>query len=130
MTESPRFRENEAKIATPVLYAAWLIAAVMLVFALAEKQPGSFYTLLHWVCCAVFVYSAVTSFQMKRMLWLWIFRLLAIVFNPVFVLPLDRSSWIVAGWLSIGAIVIAAFVFWKVRNPDPLRVAVVLLNRD
>jgi hypothetical protein len=82
----------KAKVSSRVLYALWVIAAVMLVFALAEKQPSSFYTLLRWVCCVVFVYSAVTSFQMKRMLWLWIFGLLAIVFNPVFVLPLDCSS--------------------------------------
>ena len=40
----------------------------MLVFAVAEKQSDSFYTLLRWICCAVFVYSAVASFQMKRII--------------------------------------------------------------
>jgi hypothetical protein len=95
------------------LYIAWLIAAVMLVFAAAEKQPDNFYTILRWVCCAVFVYSAVISFQVKRMLWLAIFAVLAIVFNPIFLLPLDRSAWIVADWLSIGTIVIATFVIRK-----------------
>jgi uncharacterized protein DUF6804 len=95
------------------LYIAWLIAAVMLVFAAAEKQPDNFYTILRWVCCAVFVYSAVISFQVKRMLWLAIFAVLAIVFNPIFPLPLDRSAWIVADWLSIGTMVIATFVIRK-----------------
>ena len=99
-----------------LLYIAWLIAAVMLVFAAAEKQPDSFYTLLRWVCCAVFAYSAVTSFQMKRMLWLWIFGALAVLFNPIFSALQDRSLWIVADWFSIGAVVIAAFVFWKVSK--------------
>jgi hypothetical protein len=96
-----------------LLYIAWLIAAVMLVFAAAEKQPDRFYTLLRWICCAVFAYSAVTSFQMKRVLWLWIFAVLAVLFNPIFPLGLDRTQWIVADWFSIGAMVIAAFVFWK-----------------
>jgi len=96
-----------------LLYIAWLIAAVMLVFAAAEKQSDSFYTLLRWVCCAVFAYSAVTSFQMKRMLWLWIFAVLAALFNPIFPAPLDRIQWIVADWFSIGAMVIAAFIFRK-----------------
>jgi len=85
----------------------------MLVFAAAEKQPDSFYTMLRWVCCAVFVYSAVTSVQMKRMLWLGIFAALALLFNPILVLHLDRTQWIVADWLSIGAMVVAASVFWK-----------------
>jgi hypothetical protein len=106
----------KAKSTILLLYIAWLIAAVMLVFAAAEKQPDSFYTLLRWVCCAVFAYSAVTSFQMKRMLWLWIFAVLTALFNPIFPLGLDRSLWIVADWFSIGAVVIAAFVFWKVSK--------------
>jgi tryptophan-rich sensory protein len=99
-----------------LLYIAWLIAAVMLVFAAAEKQPDSFYTLLRWICCAVFAYSAFTSFQVKRVLWLGIFAALAALFNPIFLSLRDRSLWIVADWFSIGAMVIAAFVFWKVSK--------------
>jgi hypothetical protein len=95
------------------LYIAWLISAVILVFAAVEKQPDSFYTLLRWVCCAVFAYSGVTSFQMKRVLWLWIFTVLAVLFNPIFPLGLDRSLWIVVDWFAIGAVVFAAFIFWK-----------------
>ena len=103
----------KAKSTILLLYIAWLIAVVMLVFAAAEKQPDSFYTLLRWVCCAVFAYSAVTSFQMKRMLWLGIFGALTVLFNPIFPLPLDRSLWIVADSFAIGAVVFAAFIFWK-----------------
>jgi len=88
----------------------------MLVFAAVAKQPDSFYTLLRWICCAVFAYSAVTSFQMERMRWLGIFGVLGIVFNPIFPLPLDRGLWIVADWLSIGAMFIAAFAFRKVSK--------------
>jgi uncharacterized membrane protein len=103
----------KAKSTILLLNIAWLISAVMLVFAAAEKQPDSFYTLLRWVCCAVFVYSAVTSFQMKRMLWPLIFAVLAVLFNPIFVFGLDRTQWIVADWFAIGAVVIAAFIFRK-----------------
>src|SRR6266566_2622043 len=103
----------KAKSTLSPLYIAWLIAAVMLVFAAVEKQPDSFYTLLRWVCCAVFAFSGVTSFQMKRMLWLCIFGVLAVLFNPIFPLGLDRTQWIVADWSSIGAMVIADFIFRK-----------------
>ncbi len=103
----------KAKSTILLLYIAWLIPAVMLVFAAAEKQPDSFYTLLRWVCCAVFAYSAATSFQMKRMLCLGIFAALAVLFNPIFPLGLDRSLWIVVDWFAIGAVVFAAFIFWK-----------------
>ena len=106
----------KAKSTILLLYIAWLIAAAMLVFAAAEKQLDSFYTLLRWVCCAVFAYSGVVSFQMKRVPWLSIFAVLAVLFNPIFPLGLDRTQWIVADWFSIGAIVIAAFVFRKVSK--------------
>ena len=96
-----------------LVYIAWLIAAVVLVFAAAEKQPDSFYTLLRWVCWAVFTYSAIIAFQMKRVLWLAIFAALALLFNPIFPLRANRSSWIVADWFSIGAMVVATSVFWK-----------------
>ena len=105
----------KGKTAIRVLYILWLIAAMMLVFAAAAKQSDSFYTSLRWVCCVAFVYSAAISFQIKRMVWLCIFfAVLAAVFNPIAVLPLDRSLWIVADWFSIGAMIIAAFVFWKI----------------
>ena len=103
----------KAKSTILLLYIAWVIAAVMLVFAAVEKQPDSFYTLLRWVCCAVFAYSAVTSFQMKHVLWLGIFAVLAVLFNPIFPLGLNRTQWIVADWFSIGAMVIAAVIYRK-----------------
>ena len=103
----------KAKSTILLPYVAWLIAAVMLVFAAAEKQSDSFYTLLRWVCCAVFAYSVVISFQMKRVLWLWIFAALAALFNPIFPAHLDRSLWIVVDWIAIGAVVFAAFIFWR-----------------
>src|SRR5205814_9483062 len=96
-----------------LLYIAWLITAVMLVFAAVEKQPDSFYTLLRWVCCTVFAYSAVVSFQMKRLLWLCIFGVLVVLFNPIFPLGLDRNSWIVVDGFSIGVMVNDCFI---VRN--------------
>src|SRR2546422_10231302 len=100
----------KAKSTILLLYIAWIIAAVMLVFAAAEKQSDSFYTLLRWICCAVFVYSAVASFQMKRLLWLCIFGVLAVLFNPIFPLGLDRKSWIVADWILIRGVAVGAFI--------------------
>src|SRR2546430_13815105 len=97
----------KAKSTIFLLYIAWIIAAAMLVFAAAEKQSDSFYTLLRWFCCAVFVYSAVASFQMKRLLWLCIFGVLAVLVNPIFPPGPGCNSLVVAGWVSIGAVVVS-----------------------
>ncbi len=110
----------KAKSTILLLYIAWPIAAVMLVFAAAEKQPDSFYTLLRWICCAVFAYSAVISFQMKRMLWLWIFAALAALFNPIF-----PALWIAAygSWrtgFQSARLLLPPLSFGKFRKPDQI----------
>src|SRR5205809_6041120 len=94
-----------------LLYIAWIIAAAMLVFAAAEKQPDSFYTLLRWICRAVFAYSAVAFFQWKCLLWLCILVVLAVLFNPISRLGLVGNSWLVANLFSMGRMVGAACLF-------------------
>jgi hypothetical protein len=51
------------------LYIAWLVAAGMLVYAAMEKHPYSYYTLLRWICCPVFAYSAFAAHEKSRVLW-------------------------------------------------------------
>src|SRR6266487_5801158 len=121
------------RIAGP--YIAWLIAAVMLAMAVTSppaisfghtsrtynysgrvsrshsygrsyySQRKDFYTLLRWVCCAAFAYSAFTAFQMKRSAWTWIFAVLAVLFNPLAPFYLRRPTWQIIDWTSIAVIV-------------------------
>jgi hypothetical protein len=66
------------------LYVAWLVAAGMLVSAAVGRHPYSFYTLLRWICCPVFAYSAFAAHERNRMPWIWIFGTLALLYNPLF----------------------------------------------
>ena len=95
------------------LYIAWLIAAVMLVSAAAERHPYTFYMLLRWICCPVFAYSAVTAHQRNRVPWIWIFGVLAALYNPIFRAHLDRNTWTGVNWFTVGAIAVAVVVFWR-----------------
>src|SRR5262249_19212996 len=76
------------------LYIAWLIAAAMLVSAAVERHPYSFYMLLRWICCAIFAYSAFAAHEKHGLVWLWVFGALAAVYNPIFRVHLDRSTWV------------------------------------
>src|SRR5438552_5206733 len=95
------------------LYVAWLVTTVMLVLAVTGKHPYSFYTLLRWICCAVFVYSAFTARETNRLPWAWIFGVLAVLFNPILPVHLRRDRWQTVDWAAIGVIVVAAIVFWR-----------------
>jgi hypothetical protein len=93
------------------LYIAWLVVAGMLVSAAVQRHPYSFYTLLRWVCCPVFAYSAFAVYQMNRVLWVWIFGVLAALYNPIFRVRLDRSTWIGVNWFTVGVIAVAGIAF-------------------
>jgi hypothetical protein len=125
------------------LYLVWLIAAGMLVAAVTEppainfgltrsasgysghsfrsrsysrsyySQRRDFYTLLRWVCCAAFAYSALTAFQTKRVAWTSIFGILAVLFNPFAVVHLQRATWQIIDWAAIVVIVIGAILSWR-----------------
>ena len=90
------------------LYVAWLVAAGMLVSAAVERHPYSFYTLLRWICCPILAYSAFAAHEKNRVPWVWIFGTLALLYNPIFRVHLDRSTWMGVNWFTVGAIAVAA----------------------
>jgi Family of unknown function (DUF6804) len=98
------------------LYAAWLVTTALLVSAAVDRHPYSFYMLLRWICCPIFAYSAFVAYEKNRSLWIWIFGVLALVYNPIFRTHLDRSTWIGVNWFTVGAITVAAVVFWRTNT--------------
>jgi hypothetical protein len=104
---SSRFSKNFG------LYALWVAGAAMLVFAAVERHPYSFYVLLRWICCAIFAYSAVAAHEKNRIAWVWIFGVLAGLYNPIFRVRLDRETWIGVNWATVAVLGIALVAFWR-----------------
>jgi len=98
---------------TVALYTAWLVAAAMLVSAATERHPYAFYTLLRWVCSPIFLYSALISHERKLELWTWIFGVLALLYNPLIRVHLDRNTWTNINWITVAAIVLAGIFFGR-----------------
>jgi hypothetical protein len=71
---------------------AKLIAAVML-FAAIGRQTYDYYTLLRWIACGVCAYTAFQAAEIKKIGWLWVFAIVAIVLNPIVPLHLKRETW-------------------------------------
>jgi hypothetical protein len=94
------------------LYTAWLVAAALLVYAAVERNnPYDFYTLLLWICCSVFGYSAFAAYERDRVVWVWIFGVLAALYNPIFRVHLHRSTWIRVNWFTVAVIIVAIVAF-------------------
>jgi FtsH-binding integral membrane protein len=117
------------------VYLAWLGTLVMLILAVSgtiqtrtshvqhgrsHNRPGytrshgrDFYTALRWVSCAAFAYSAVVASQMQLTFWAWVFGLLAILFNPIIPVYLQRQFWQIIDYVAIATIFLAAIVFTR-----------------
>jgi hypothetical protein len=71
--------------------ALWLIPAAMLLLALLEL-PYGYYTMLRLVVCLT---AAIIAFQSwpKYQAWAIAFGLVALLFNPLIIVALDRETW-------------------------------------
>lgn len=74
------------------LKTAQLIAIAMLLLALLP-MPYGYYTLLRIAICAFSVYLVYRIWQKNIQLWLWIFIIIAILFNPIIPIYLSRGLW-------------------------------------
>ena len=70
-------------------------AIVPLIFLVLSfgNWPYAFYQTLRWVVCLFTGYLAYTSYRSKRMVWVAIFTITAILFNPIAPFYMERSTW-------------------------------------
>ena len=79
-----------------------IITAALLIWALS-KHPYGYYTLLRFVVCGVTAFGVYFAAEFKRIGWAWIFGIIAILFNPIFPIRLDRNTWAI---IDVGVAVI------------------------
>jgi len=69
-----------------------LLSVALLLLALL-KLPYGYFTLLRWAVCVVAVYHVVLANNMKRGVMGIYFGLIAILFNPIIPVYLNRQTW-------------------------------------
>lgn len=90
-----------------------LISVVMLFLALGY-HPYSYYIILRWVVSGSSFYSGWVSSKLNRSNWSWAFFIIGILFNPIFPVYLDRSTWQIIDLIS-GVIIIFS-IFHRNKN--------------
>ena len=74
----------------PIIY----IAAGMLLLAVFP-WPYGYFQLLRLVATVAFVWASLTTFQQGHPWSPWVFGVLALMFNPVFIVTFPREVWVV-----------------------------------
>jgi hypothetical protein len=86
-----------------------LIAAGLLLWAMGN-HPYSYYQILRWVVCGVSGYSAYIAYERKNNAWTWIFGVMAVLFNPIAPIYLDRETWVLLDL--VAAVLMFASFYW------------------
>ena len=95
------------------LYVGLAVVLAMLVCAVTCRNPHGFYTVLRWVCCTGFAYSAFASRLLGRVAWTAIFGIQAVIFNPLVEFHFRRDNWQALDKLAIASVIVAAVMFRK-----------------
>lgn len=69
------------------------IIAVLILFGGLGTHPYSYYQFLRWAVCLAGIYAAYLYYKKGQQVWVWIFGIIAVLFNPVAPFYLSRSNW-------------------------------------
>ena len=94
-----------------------LIAAVMALVAIADL-PYGYYTLMRLVVCATAVFVLVVAARGGQMWAVWVYSIIALLFNPVVPVHLTKGLWQPLDFIA-GAVLIIAAIFVHRKHLPP-----------
>ena len=90
----------------------YLLAVVMLLLTFLDWDYG-FYQILRWVVTGSAAYIAYQNYLQESKGWVWTFAIIAILFNPISPIHLDREIWAV---IDVTVAVVYLVAFYKDCN--------------
>jgi hypothetical protein len=76
------------------------IAGVMLLLAIPAIWPYGYFQILRWVVTVVAIYNAYIAYELKQNAWMFIMIAIAILFNPMAPIFLQKQTWVILDLIS------------------------------
>ena len=86
-----------------------IIAGVLLLIAIPTGLPYDFYILLRWIICGISIFTSYGFYKSKLSGWSVTFGAIAFLFNPLFPVHLEKSSWVSIDFISAILFFIAGY---------------------
>jgi len=93
--------------------APLIVSIIMLILALPAGWPYGYYTLLRFAVCGTAVYLAIVCYAKKKTGWVYGLGLLAVLFNPLAVIHLEKTVWMFIDLMTAGVFVYLLIKHWK-----------------
>jgi len=89
-------------------------ALLLLLLAIPEGiWPYGYFVLLRWIVAGVALLVLWTAYNLERKRWVWLMAGIAILFNPVIPIHLDKATWQFIDLVTAGIFLVSVF---KVRQ--------------
>jgi hypothetical protein len=94
-----------------------IIAIIMLLLAIpSEIWPYGYYILLRWVVTGAALFILWIAYELEKKTWLWIMGAIAILFNPIAPIYLDKGNWVVIDLIVAALFLISIFKIKRRNN--------------
>lgn len=93
--------------------AARIVAAILLIVAIPEGWPYGYFVFLRWVVAASAVLIVIHSYQNQQVFWVSVFVLVAILFNPIAPIHLNKETWVILDALTALLFIVSFFAARK-----------------
>ena len=71
------------------------IAISMLLLAIPTGiWPYGYYVLSRWMVTGTALFVLWAAYKLERRMWIWLMVIIAILFNPIFPIYLDKETWV------------------------------------
>jgi hypothetical protein len=94
------------------LKLVWLIPMAALAVALLD-MPYGYYGLLRVLVCGACAYLAAQDANHGKAEWAWVLGGCAVLYNPIFKIPLGRELWAA---VNVATILMLGLHMWSSRN--------------
>ena len=80
----------------------------MLLLAIPDL-PYGYYTLLRWVVTASAIFLVYIASQLGKKFWLFLMIIIALLFNPIAPIHLDKETWVIIDFVVAVLFLISIF---------------------
>jgi len=95
-----------------------IVAILMLLWALNPENPYGYYLLLRIVICVICAFLAFRAFKFGNEIWVWIFGVTAVIYNPIFRIHLTREIWSAVNIATVMMLAVTVGVLRKRSLPE------------
>ncbi len=89
---------------------ALIIGAIFLFVAFIDGLPYEFFILLRFIICAVSLFLLSVAANFERPIFIYLFGFIAILFNPLIPVHLERELWLLIDFIVAIFMLISIFI--------------------